>query len=114
MTQNSELGLEPKQVPFCSPVQLSLLGGSVATISFGKVTRYGERGEDDRVRRALGFAPCAVPNDPEYLPSQGHGLLPDFEIANASHGAKMTARGLSCSIDPMRLVSKPLSKIGRT
>lgn len=114
MTQNSKLGLEPKKVSFCSPVQLSLLGRGVASVTLGKMTRYGEGREDDGVRRAFGFAASAMPDDAEYLAPEGNGLLPDFQITHASHEAKMAARGLSSSIDPTRFVSKPLCEIART
>jgi hypothetical protein len=109
VAEDGELGLEPEQVAFCSPVQLPLLGCCVAPVTLSNVTRYGECGEDDRVRRAFGFAPCTVPNDAEHLAPEGDGLLPDFEITDASsHGAKMTARALACGIDRTRFVSKPL------
>ena len=109
MTQNRELGLESKQITFCSPVQLTLLGRRVASIPLGDVTGYGERGYDDGVRRALGFPPSTMPNDTEDFASQGDGLLPHFEITDASsHGAKMTARASGCGIELARLVSKPL------
>jgi len=109
VAQDGELGLEPKQVAFCSSVQLPLLGRCVAPVTFGNVTRDGEGGEDDRVRRAFGFAPRTVSNDAEDLAAEGDGLLPDFEITDASsHAAKMTAGAPACGIDLTRFVSKPL------
>lgn len=109
MTQNRELGLEPKQVTFRSPIQLALLGRRVASIPFGDVTGDGESSYDDGIRRALGFAPSTMPNDTEYLASQGYGFLPHFEITDAgSHGVKMTVGASGCGIDLTRFVSKAL------
>jgi len=107
VAENRELCLEAQQVALGGSIELSLLGDSIAAVSFGDVTRDRERGEHDQVGCRLGFAPGDVANDAEHLAAQRDSLLPYFEIPNpGSHGGRMAAVEQGRSIYRMRLVAK--------
>jgi hypothetical protein len=115
VAKNRKLCLEPKQVPFCGTIQLTLFGSGVAAIALSDMAGYGESGGDQRVGCRFRFTSRAVSDDPKQFAAECNRFLPDLEVPHASSHRRKVARQVSASgINSMRAVAKRLHSMRRS
>jgi hypothetical protein len=111
VAKDRKLCLEPKQVPFCGTIQLTLFGSRVAAIALSDMAGYGESGGDQGVGRRFRFTSRAVSDDAKQFAAECNRFLPDLEVPHASsHRRKVVRRVSASGIDSMRAVAKRLHR----